>query len=114
MEEKKDAVLPELGNLKVLNTAHFFVSGLTLQGRKIDPQVAQTITEIKTPQCFQDLQSYLSYENILRPIASELSHLTALLRAKCKIGIAFAWESSQQEAFDSIKKETTREYRKRP
>ena len=37
-----------------------------------------------------------------------MADLTAPLRALCKKGVVFTWESSQQEAFEAIKKEITR------
>ena len=86
----------------------FFGGSLTPHGDKIDPQKMQAITEMKAPQNLQDLQSYLGLANYLNRFSPKLADLTAALRALRKKGVVFAWESSQQDAFEAIKKEITR------
>ena len=63
---------------------------------------------MKAPQNLQDLPNYLGLVNYLNRFNPELADLTAPLRALCKKGVVFAWESSQQDAFEAIKKEITR------
>ena len=86
----------------------FSGGSLTPHGYKIDPQKIQAITEMKAPQNLQDLQSYLGLVRYLNRFSSKLADLTAPLRALCKKGVVFAWESSQEDAFEAIKKEITR------
>ena len=86
----------------------FSGGSLTPHGYKIDPQKIQAITEMKAPQNLQDLQSYLGLVRYLNRFSPKLADLTAPLRALCKKGVVFAWESSQEDAFEAIKKEITR------
>jgi len=67
----------------------------------------QAITEIRTPQNLQDLQSSLSLVNHLNHFSPKMADLTAPLRSLCQKGVVFTWESSKQEAFEAIKKEIT-------
>ena len=46
--------------------------------------------------------------NYLNRFSPKLADLKDPLRALCKKGVVFAWEISQQEAFEAIKKEITR------
>ena len=86
----------------------FFGGSLTPHGYKIDPQKIQAITEMKAPQNLQDLQSYLGLVNYLNRFSPTVEDLKAPLRALCNKGVVFAWESSQQDAFEAIKKKITR------
>ena len=61
----------------------------------------QAITEMK------DLQSFLGLVNYLNQFSPALADLTAPLRALCKKDTFFTWKSSQQAAFEAIKKEIT-------
>ena len=67
----------------------------------------QGITEMKPPENLQDLQSFLGLVNYLNRFSPALADLTAPLRTLCKKDTLFTWESSQQTAFEAIKKEIT-------
>ena len=73
----------------------------------MDPKKVQAISEMKPPENFQDLQSFLGLVNYLNRFSPALADLTAALRALCKQDTLFTWESSQQAAFEVIKKEIT-------
>jgi len=73
----------------------------------MDPKKAQTITGMKLPENLQDLQSFLGLVNYLNRFSPALADLTAPLRALSKKDTLFTWESSQQAAFEPIKKEIT-------
>ena len=62
---------------------------------------------MKVPENLQDLQSFPGLVNYLNQFNLALANLTAPLRALCKKDTLFTWESSQQAAFDAIKKEIT-------
>ena len=46
--------------------------------------------------------------NYLNHFSPKLADLKDPLRALCKKGVVFAWDISQQEEFEAIKKEITR------
>ena len=73
----------------------------------MDPKKVQAITELKPPENLQDLQSFLGLVNYLNRFSPALADLTAPLRTLCKKDTLFTWESSQQTAFEAIKKEIT-------
>ena len=73
----------------------------------MDPKKVQAITELKPPENLQDLQSFLWLVNYLNRFSLALADLTAPLRTLCKKDTLFTWESSQQTAFEAIKKEIT-------
>jgi len=73
----------------------------------MDPKKVQAITGMKPPENLQDLQSVLGLVNYLNRFGPALVDLTAPLRALCKKDTLFTWESSQQAAFEAIKKEIT-------
>ena len=85
----------------------FFGGHLTPAGYKMDPKKVQAISEMKPPENLQDLQSFLGLVNYLNRFSPALADLTAPLRALCKKDTLFTWESSQQAAFEAIKKEIT-------
>ena len=85
----------------------FFGGHLTPLGYKIDPKKVQAISEMKPPENLQDLQSFLGLVNYLNRFSPALADLTVPLRALCKKDILFTWESSQEAAFEAIKKEIT-------
>ena len=85
----------------------FFGGNLTPAGYRMDPKKVQAITEMKPPENLQDLQSFLGLVNYLNRFSPALAGLTALLRTLCKKDNLFTWESSQQTAFEAIKKEIT-------
>ena len=62
---------------------------------------------MKQPENLQDLQSFLGLVNYLNRFSPALADLKAPLRALCKKDTLFTWESSQQVAFEAIKKEIT-------
>ena len=66
----------------------------------------QAISEMKPPENLQDLQSFLGLVNYLNRFGPALADLTAPLRPLCKDTL-FTWESSQEAAFEAIKKEIT-------
>ena len=86
----------------------FFGGNLTPEGYKADPKKVEAILEMKPPQNLQDLQSYLGLVNYLSRFSPGLAEITAPLRELCKKHTVFAWESSQQQAFDAIKKLITK------
>ena len=73
----------------------------------MDPKKVQAITEMKPPENLQDLQSFLGLVKYLNRFSPALAGLTAPLRTLCKKDTLFTWESSQQTAFEAIKKEIT-------
>ena len=85
----------------------FFGGNLTPAGYRMDPKKVQAITEMKPPENLQDLQSFLGLVNYLKRFSPALADLTAPLRTLCKKDTLFTWESSQQTAFEAIKKEIT-------
>ena len=85
----------------------FFGGNLTPAGYKLDPKKVQATTEMKPPENLQDLQSFLGLVSYLNRFSPALADLTAPLRALCKKDTFFIWESSQQAAFEAIKKEIT-------
>ena len=86
----------------------FFGGHLTPLGCKIDPKKVQAISVMKPPENLQDLQSFLGLVNYLNRFSPALADLTVPLRALCKKDTLFTWESSQEAAFEAIKKEITR------
>ena len=50
----------------------------------MDPKKVQAISEMKPPENFQDLQSFLGLVNYLNQFSPALADLTAALRALCK------------------------------
>ena len=62
---------------------------------------------MKPPENLQDLQSFLGLVNYLNRFSPALTDLTVPLRALCKKDTLFTWESSQEAAFEAIKKEIT-------
>ena len=62
---------------------------------------------MKPPENLQDLQSVLRLVNYLNRFSPALEDLTVPLRALCKKDTLFTWKSSQEAAFDAIKKEIT-------
>ena len=85
----------------------FFGGSLTPAGYKMHPKKVQAITGMKPPENLQDLQSFLGLVNYLNRFSPALADLTAPPRALCKKDTLFTWESSQQAAFEAIKKEIT-------
>ena len=85
----------------------FFGGHLTPVGYKIDPKKVQAMSEIKPRENLQDLQSFLGLVNYLNRFSPALADLTVPLRALCKKDTLFTWESSQEAAFEAIKKEIT-------
>ena len=85
----------------------FFGGNLTPAGYKLDPKKVHAITEMKLTKNLQDLQSFPGLVDYLNQFSPALANLTAPLRALCKKNTLFTWESSQQAAFDAIKKEIT-------
>ena len=85
----------------------FFGGHLTPLGYQIDPKKVQAISEMKPPENFQDLQSFLGLVNYLNRFSPALADVTVPLRALCKKDTLFTWESSQEAAFEAIKKEIT-------
>ena len=85
----------------------FFGGNLTAAGYRMDPKKVQAITEMKPPENLQDLQSVLGLVNYLNRFSPALADLTAPLRTLCKKDTLFTSESSQQTAFEAIKKEIT-------
>ena len=73
----------------------------------MDPKKMRAITEMKPPENLQDLQSFLGLVNNLDRFSPTLAHVIAPLRALCKKGTPLTWESTQQTAFEAIKKEIT-------
>ena len=84
-----------------------FGGNLTPAGYKMDPKKVKASTEMKPPENLQDLQSFLGLVNYLNRFSPALADLTVPLRALCKKNTLFTWESSQQAAFEAIKKEIT-------
>ena len=85
----------------------FFGGQLTPLGYKIDPKKVQAISEMKPPENLQYLQSFLGLVDYLNRFSPTLADLTVPLRALCKKDTLFTWESSQEAAFEAIKKEIT-------
>ena len=85
----------------------FFGGHLTPLGYQIDPKKVQAISEMIPPENLQDLQSFLGLVNYLNRFSPALADLTVPLRALCKKDTLFPWESSQEAAFEAIKKEIT-------
>lgn len=81
----------------------FFGGHLTPEGYRADPKKIDAISKMKPPQSLQDLQSYLGLVNYLSRFSPRLAEATAPLRELCKKQTVFVWESSQQQAFDTIK-----------
>ena len=71
----------------------------------MDPGKVRAVTEIKPPQNLQELQSSLGLVNYLNRFSPILAELTATLRVLCKKDTLFTSESTQQAAFEAIKKE---------
>ena len=85
----------------------FFRGNLTPARYRMDPKKVQAITEMKPPENLQDLQSFLGLVKYLNRFSPALAGLTAPLRTLCKKDTLFTWESSQQTAYEAIKKEIT-------
>ena len=81
----------------------FFRHRLTPDGIKVDPKKIEAITQMDPPQNVASLQSFNGMVNYLKKFSPVLSELSEPLRRLCKSGVKWAWESEQQNAFETIK-----------
>lgn len=81
----------------------FFGSIYAANGVRPDPQKVQAITDIRTPECVQDLQSFLGMVTYLAPFIPCLSEHTTPLRQLLHQESLFQWQSEHQNAFDTLK-----------
>jgi hypothetical protein len=107
--------LARLNNLKFnekklqfrTTSCKFFGQVLTPEGIKIDPDKVRAIQEMHTPSNKQELESYLGLVNYLKRHSYQLTHLTKPFNDLMQKNAKFSWESSQDEAFQAIKKVIT-------
>ena len=86
----------------------FFGHRLTPDGIKVDPKKIEAIIQMDPPQNVANLQSSNGMVNYLKKFSPVLSRLSEPLRGLCKLGVKWAWESEQQNAFEAIKRVITR------
>ena len=87
----------------------FFGHRLTPDGIKVDPKKIEAIIHMDPPQNAASLQSFNGMVNYLKkfsPVLSELSE-PVQVRRLCKSGVKWAWESEQQNVFETIKQVIT-------
>jgi transposase InsO family protein len=82
----------------------FFGQLLTPEGFKQDPKKIQAITSMEAPRDRATLESFLGMVNYMKRFSVELSQVTKPLRDLLKQGVIFSWESTQEEAFQKVKK----------
>ena len=81
----------------------FFRHRLTPDGIRVDPKMIEAIIQMDPPQNVANLQSFNGMVNYLKKFSPVLSELSEPLRRLCKSGVMWAWESEQQNAFETIK-----------
>ena len=85
----------------------FFGHRLTPDGIKVDPKKIEAIIQMDPPQNVANLQSFNGMVNYLKKFSPVMSKLSEPLRRLCKSGVKWAWESEQQNAFETIKQVIT-------
>lgn len=82
---------------------------ITSEGLKPDPSKITAITEMKKPECREDLERFLGMVTYLSKYIPNHSTLTAPLRQllKDEPENGWAWKSEQEESFARIKNELT-------
>ena len=103
----KTHTLPTTKEYILYEYADIFKGGLTLYGIKVDLKKIETIMHMDSPQNVASLQSFNDMVNYLKKFSPVLSELSEPLRRLCKSGAKWAWESEQQNTFESIKQVIT-------
>ena len=81
----------------------FFGHNITPDGLKIDPKKVEAILPMEAPTDLKDLQSFLGLVKYLNRYSNNLAQISEPLQRLCKKDTVYAWESQQQEAFETIK-----------
>ena len=81
----------------------FFGHRLTPDSIKVSPKKIEAIIQMDLPQNMANLQSFNEMINYLKKFSPVSFELSEPLRRLCKSGVKWAWESEQQNAFETIK-----------
>lgn len=76
---------------------------ISAKGQKVDPSKLSAISDYPQPKTKQELQRFLGMVNYLGQFVTNLSAVSAPLRALLKSDTDWQWQHEQQHAFDSIK-----------
>ena len=81
----------------------FFGHRLTPDCIKVDPKKIEAIIHMNLPQNVASLHSFNGMVNYLKKFSPVLPKLSEPLSRLCKSRVEWAWESEQQNAFETIK-----------
>ena len=85
----------------------FFGNRLIPDDIRMDPKKTEAIIHMEPPQNVASLQSFNGMVNYLKRFSPVLSELAGPPRRLCKSGVKWAWESEQQNVFETIKQVIT-------
>ena len=86
----------------------FFGETYTTSGCKPAQSKVSTITEMPSPNCKKQVQSFITMVNYLSKFSVRLSELAKPIRELSKDKVPFNWGPEYQEAFEQIKTEIAR------
>ena len=83
------------------------------KGLRIDPVRAEAISRIETPKTRKELQKFLGTANYNRQFVKNFSATTAPLYALLQKRAKFIWSKTCDEAFDKIKNELLKYFKRK-
>ncbi|KAI0991101.1 hypothetical protein K3495_g17086, partial [Podosphaera aphanis] len=72
-------------------------------GVKVDPNKVQAITEWEQPSTVSAVRSFLGFSNFYREFIPNFSAICEPLNSLTKKGVAWKWETEQDNAFNKLK-----------
>ena len=86
-----------------LQEVSYFGHILSSEGLKSDPDKVAAIHEMQAPKTKAELQTFLGMITYLSKFAPSLAEITSPLRRLLTKDVEFAWDYTQQQAFDKVK-----------